>query len=36
MGNDQDDADGYECNERGLTLCHDARENAHSVPDWSD
>ena len=25
MGEDQDDADGDECDERGVTLCHDLR-----------
>ena len=33
MGEDQDEADGYEYTERALTLCHDARGNAHSVPE---
>ena len=36
MENDQDDAGGYECNERGLSLCHDAPDGAHSVPERSD
>ncbi len=35
MGSDQDDADGYESYEHGLTLCHDARENARFMPKRS-
>jgi len=35
MGEDKDAADSDECTERGLTLCHDPRGNAHSMPEQS-
>ena len=34
MRNDQDDAEGNECAEHGVTLCHEAYGKAHSMPEW--
>jgi len=35
MGEDQDEADGDERTERGLTLRHDLRGKARSMPERS-
>jgi hypothetical protein len=36
VGKNQDDADGDESTEHGLTLCHASNVKAHSVPELID